>query len=237
MTIATHCLWIGGELSTLDRLALASHVRVGHECHLWAYDAIPNVPQGVILQDAHNILPRARIFTYRRGPGKGSFGAFANLFRYKLLVERGGWWTDIDVVCLRPFQFAEEYVFASERSNSEHVGNCVIKAPAASPVLRHCLGVSQQADPGTLNWGETGPQLIHQAVARFRLNHFVVTPDVFCPLDWQNAMDVLRYRIDLRHSHAVHLWHEVWRRNGWNKNATYPADCLYETLKRRYLPS
>ena len=34
---------------------------------------------------------------------------------------------------------------------------------------------------------------------------------------------------------AVHMWHEVWRRNGADKDAQFHPDCLYEKLKRMYL--
>ena len=35
-------------------------------------------------------------------------------------------------------------------------------------------------------------------------------------------------------NYAVHLYNEVWRRNGCNKNAIYEQGCLYEQLKQRY---
>jgi hypothetical protein len=99
-------LWIG-ELSKLERMALASFVANGHIVHLYAYDELAGVPAGVQVIDAREILPEERIFRYgpEAGAGEGSLANFANLFRYKLLYERGGWWVDADVVCLRPFDF------------------------------------------------------------------------------------------------------------------------------------
>ena len=35
-------------------------------------------------------------------------------------------------------------------------------------------------------------------------------------------------------NYAVHLYNEVWRRNGCDKNAIYEQGCLYEQLKQRY---
>jgi len=34
---------------------------------------------------------------------------------------------------------------------------------------------------------------------------------------------------------AIHLWNELWRRDGRDKNGIYPPDCLYQRLKQRYL--
>ena len=283
-----HCLWIGGRLSALERLALASHVRVGHACRLWVYEPVDNVPPGIAVDDAGAILPRDRIFTYRHGPGKGSVAAFANLFRYKLLCRLGGWWCDTDVVCLKPFDFPGDCVFASERTpqgvqertcsetrerlrwssrfsvpsrdeqspgtlkrelqprarsctpEGVQVNNCVIKAPPESPVLRYCLKAAERRDPASLNWGDTGPRLLTEAVRRFGLDAAVAPPETFCPVHFFDAAAVLDRPADLRspplrHAHAVHLWHELWRRHGWDKDATYPGHCLYETLKRLVL--
>ena len=55
---------------------------------------------------------------------------FSNFFRYKLLLERGGWWVDADMVCLRPFAFDKEHVFASEVSKGVTcVSSGAIRAP------------------------------------------------------------------------------------------------------------
>ncbi len=43
-----------------------------------------------------------------------------------------------------------------------------------------------------------------------------------------------RWRFDPA-THAVHLWNSMWALAGKDKDAVYPPECLYETLKRRYL--
>jgi len=50
--------------------------------------------------DGNQIIPEHEAFTYKNGPGSGSYSAFSNLFRYKLLAQKGGWWIDMDMVCL-----------------------------------------------------------------------------------------------------------------------------------------
>ena len=108
MTLSTlrepvHMLWIGERLSALERLACASFLDHGHPLHLWTYGPVAGVPEGTTVCDATEVLPRSAIFRYgpETGPGAGSLAGFANLFRYRLLLERGGWWADSDVVCLR----------------------------------------------------------------------------------------------------------------------------------------
>ena len=116
-----HGLWIGNTLSRLELLTLRSFVHWGHEFHLWLYDDLQTaVPRGVCLRDARSVLPRARIFHKRQrdpetGVGQGSASPFSDLFRYKLLYEYGGIWSDMDITCLRPFDFAEDYMFRAHR--------------------------------------------------------------------------------------------------------------------------
>ncbi len=50
---------------------------------------------------------------------RGSVADFANFFRYKLSLEKGGWWTDMDYVCLTPLDFADDLVFGSEMDRGE----------------------------------------------------------------------------------------------------------------------
>ena len=104
-------LWIGPELSVMEQLSVASFLNNGHEYQLYVYDEVSNVPTATVIRDANEILAASRIFQYKHSR---SYAGFANFFRYKLLMERGGWWVETDVVCLKPFDFVQEYVFATE---------------------------------------------------------------------------------------------------------------------------
>ena len=114
MGVRVNSLWVGSRLRKLEQVCINSHLGVGHEYHLWTYGPVENIPEGVIVEDANSIVPESNVFTYRRGPGKGSYGGFSNLFRYGLLRDRGGWWVDIDLAALKPFEFDREIVIASE---------------------------------------------------------------------------------------------------------------------------
>src|SRR5262249_6951691 len=86
-------LWIGPRLSALERLSLTSFLHHGHDVHLYTYESVEGVPDGVRSFDAREILSEDRIFRHGRGAGRdvvGSLGAFSDLFRFKLLRERGG---------------------------------------------------------------------------------------------------------------------------------------------------
>ena len=71
-------LWIGKSLSKLEILSMVSFIQNGHTYHLYTYEPVDNVPEGVIIKDGNEILDKSEIFYY----SNGSPSAFSNLFRY-----------------------------------------------------------------------------------------------------------------------------------------------------------
>lgn len=236
MSMTVQALWIGPELSVMERLSAASFLANGHEYHLYVYDDVKYVPEGASVRDANEILPASMIFQYKH---LKSYAGFANFFRYKLLLEKGGWWADSDIVCLQPFSFREEHVFASERNEGVEVATSgVIKAPPGSEAMAYAWQTCRAKDPGQLMWGETGPRLVAEAIRRFSLEQYLQPPHVFCPLgylEWAGVLDPGAGLAFGPSTRAVHLWNEMWRREGRDKNGRYHPDCLYEQLKRKYL--
>ena len=106
-------LWIGDPLSKLEQLCIQSFLDNGHEFHLYVYTAIGNVPSGVIIKDGNEILPNQFIFR----DDHGSVASFSDWFRYALLIMHGGFWVDMDMICIKPFAFSESFVFGLEKEN------------------------------------------------------------------------------------------------------------------------
>jgi glycosyltransferase involved in cell wall biosynthesis len=150
-----HGLWIGQHLSRLEQLTLRSFVRHGHKFNLWVYDELKDdTPAGVILRDATEILPRERIFLKAEtdpsaGVGRKSYGPFSDLFRYKLLRDHGGIWVDMDVTCLRPFDFKEPYLFRAHPIGL--MGN-LIKVPPASELMRLTFEHADKIANENISW-------------------------------------------------------------------------------------
>jgi hypothetical protein len=172
-----YSLWVGPPLTLMEQLSITSFLQNGYEYHLYCYGKIPNVPAGAILRDAGEILPSSEIFYYQQGPGKGSVAAFANLFRYKLLLERGGWWADTDMICLRPLNFAGSVVFASEHYDAGiQTTNSILKLPPGHAVARACYETAMREDRAKLTWGKTGPALMDRIVREAGLQKFIQPP-------------------------------------------------------------
>jgi hypothetical protein len=238
MPATIQSLWVGDSLSALERLSITSFLAHGHAFVLYVYGPVQGVPAGVRLRDAAEILPRERVFFYRDQP---SYAGFANYFRYKLLLERGGWWSDLDAVCLQPFPPGDDPVFASE---ADRDGRAVpsagfLRGSAGSPVLAALWESCLALDPAAIGWGETGSGLLARTLPRFGLGGAVQPPEVFCPIpyfDWRDALEPNSPRSFPETTRAVHLWNEMWRRAGQDKDARYPPGCLFERWKSRYDP-
>lgn len=245
-------LWIGKALGAMERLSVRSFLANGHPYELYTYGPVGGVPEGAVVRDANEIIPEQEIFYCREGPGGGSPALFADLFRYKLLTDRGGWWCDLDVVCLKPFAFGEEMVLCGEWRRSgwprRVLNNGIIRAPRNSALLAGCYRRALALGKSAV-WGKTGPTLLtkqfYLSWLPRELLHLrwaprcVQRPDVFQPVNWWEARDLVSpdRQWDLSRAHAVHLWNEVWRRGGLDKNASHDPRCLYERLKARYLGS
>ncbi len=240
MRPAVQSLWIGERLGTIQRLSIQSFLAQGNEFHLYTYDNVANVPAGTTLCDASSILPDSEVFQYQTGFGRGSYSAFSNLFRYRLLFGHGGWWVDTDVVCLQPMPRAPEYVFATELSPQRipTAAACAIRSPCGAEYLRYCLEVCEAVDRATLQWGQIGPALMDDAIWRFGLERYLAPVHQFNPVNYFDFDDFTDPGFDftrLAGSIGVHLWHQMWSGQGVDPDGEMPGDSLFGMLRDRYL--
>ena len=255
-------LWIGDALSAVERLCVASFLANGHPFHLYAYDELGNVPSGADLRDARDILPEREIFRQSPGAGIGSLAGFSDLFRWELLLTRGGWWVDMDVVCIRPFDFSEDVVFGDGREGEALVG--VMRFPAAHPLSRDMVARCRRPfspspwsspverwrlfwrrlrrgnQPGSIKFGQIGPKLFQKALAHYHLASIARPPQYFYPVrmtEWRGVFDgtLAGGMARLDDAYAVHLWNEGMRREkNFDKNGQFAADSIFENLRAKF---
>jgi mannosyltransferase OCH1-like enzyme len=229
-------LWIGDRLSVMEQVCISSFLRHGHQFHLYVYQETAGVPPGTVVLDGNKVLPASRIFTYKEHQ---TYAGFANFFRYKLLLEIGGWFVDADTICVRPFQFRNQYVFSSEAINGRQLVNlAAMKVPPGSPIMQYAWEACERMNPTELKWSQCGPTLLRAATEACSLERYVKSWKTFCPIHfsvWEQILDpAVCWSFDDQ-THAIHLWNELWRRSGQDKDVPYASDCLYEQLKKRYL--
>lgn len=257
-----HMFWHGPALTRLERLCMASFRAHGHQLRLHVYEEPAGVPAGVELFDAQRTLARHLIF---RDTRSGSLAPFADWFRYRLLHEQGGIWADTDMVCLKPLAYAGDEIYAW--MDETVINNALLGLPAGHRLaawMAECCEQPNRILPydsprtrrrkfkrrflqgngrGNLRWGEYGPDGLTQAARHFG-DHAKALPFWhFYPIHYLNWHTVFDDSLSgnpaiLGESRALHLWNEMTRRSpGFDKNARFPPDSLFEQLCARYLTS
>ena len=130
-------LWIGSQLPYIEALCIRTMVAQGHDVTLYAYEDVL-APPGVTVADAARIIPRERVFRYKK---TGSYATFADWFRLEMIARTGKTWLDADVALLKPFAPQREYFFTGgeHRSYGQMVNNFVLHLPADSMFCRDAL--------------------------------------------------------------------------------------------------
>lgn len=232
--LTVNAMWIGNSLSACELLTIKSFLNNGHKFVLWAYDNISTqLPSGTILRDASEIIPREKVFSYKYsnqfGHGKGSYAGFSDIFRYKLLYLNGGWWVDMDVTCLKPLDFEDDYVFRSHHS-LPLVGN-VMKCPKDSPLMEKCYNEAvSKVDENNRDW-HLPIQILVDNVIEMGLKGHVKT---FSNEDSWNVVRKMLYRnVPVPSNWSIIHWvNEEWRRNCIDRTA-FLKSSLFSELARR----
>lgn len=228
-------LWIGGDLSNMERLSIKSFLKNGHEYHLYVYDAVGRIPEGVVVKDANEIIPKEQLFLVR-----GGYSSFSDFFRWKLVLEKGNWWVDADAVCLRPLVFNSEYVFIGglgKPGSSDCITSGLFRAPAHSPIMEWGWARCQEINPETMTWGQAGPPLFTEAVHHFGFQKHIVPGRLFFPIFYDQVPQSLTRSVDFmdfKDAYSVHLFNEMWRLAGRDKNETYSKSSIFERLKEEW---
>lgn len=239
-----------GPLTTMERLSMQSFLYHGHEFHLYVYDGdMARVPDNVHLRNAAEIVPQSEMETFRCPQ------QFSDYFRIALLLQRGGWYSDLDNTLLRPLTLDSSFCFYRDYDEST-ISFALSKAPINSPLMRHCydfLSAMPLDERASLPWQAIGSDFACGAVEYFKLTQFARPGRTFDPVHWTRVHDLINpdAKFDLSRSYAVHLFHAAWNKGpedrtgkGFdlghrtdvrlNTDGHYSYDCLYEQLKRRY---
>lgn len=124
-------LWIGGNLSFIEQVCLKSFADHGHRTILYTYEKVDNCPSGVELMDANTIFPSS---DFIRHEGSGSPAVHADAFRYKMIALQNVIWVDADMLCIKPWDFKDQWVFGWEKTG-RLVCNAVLGLPRFSRTL------------------------------------------------------------------------------------------------------
>lgn len=201
-------LWVGDELGKLEQLCVLSGLAAGHPYHVYSYtpEMLRGVPKGAELKDAAEVMPRDRLVAYAEC---NSYALGANFWRYEMLRQGRGYWVDLDVLVLKPFDLDQDYVFGTEKEGT--INNAVMLAPRNSALVEDLVTLPRRIGrppwygprrsaqyylrrlkEGRLRvedypWGTFGPGMLGYLVGKHHLNSFAAAPEVFYPISWRNV--------------------------------------------------
>jgi hypothetical protein len=222
--------WSFAPITYIERLCLQSMLDAGHPVTVYTYERHLDVPAGVHVADAANILLRSRVID---GP---SPSLFSNLFRYVGLQRGLGTWVDADVLMFRSIADMGENIFGWE--DEKLINGAILRMPPNAPVLRDLvrhITARVPIDPrwgwrekarqvvrgflgrplpiGKMEWGVAGPDALTHFGRRYDLAKWAQPVDVFYPVPAASnrPADMFNPDIDIEacftaRTRTIHLW-------------------------------
>ncbi len=233
---AIFAFWHGRALSPLEEACLRSFVDNGHKVHLFSYTDF-SVPAGVTLECAEDILHSDEFFLF-----DGSPSGFTDLFRYKLLYDKGGWWVDTDVLCFTRSLPTCEYYWACEVPG--RVNGAVLRFPPhdsrCGALLRRTQEICRNQKKVLASWGQIGPDLLTQVLAQDSPPGLRGSTSETYPIHWLEAHLVFlpeyfhEVEARVKSSTFLHLWNSIFSRMGIDVNCSPPPGSYLNAVYRNY---
>jgi hypothetical protein len=244
-------LWVGQKLSTLEHLSIQSYIQNEHKIIAYVYDDVEGFPKEVDIRSGRDILPEQEIDSIKEKVSKSkkvsipedhlnriSLGFFSDLFKYTLLFKTGGWWTDFDAICLKPFDFEDSFVFGRFNDYSvvpsKTVAAGVFKVPPDSGLMKGCFNACKKLLRFEEGVFRTGPRTLTNGISTLKLWSFVKGKDLFCPIAFKELHNLVENTSIPESSYSVHFYSSSFK-TIYDPNSQYDKNSLYERLKRRYL--
>ena len=223
--IIAHMFWAKSPISPLESLCMRSFLRNKYELWVWTYDEKLQLPDGVFLKNANELIDESELFLNQRG----SYAGFSDYFRYKVLNTFGGLYADTDVIALRKAdELPEKEFLVSERyskSNSEKIkinGNVIYcPSPSKGNVIDLAYAYSRSFRKEDIYWSEIGPALLTAIANIYPKHSFEIHPPNFAnPIPWWDCPKKLLLKGTklTEETFFIHCYNEKWRQHGVDKN-------------------
>jgi len=240
-----NAFWYGPPLNAFHWTCMRSFVSRGHDFRLYVYEPI-DVPEGVTLMDASEILSQDSLFFFGNpATGKPDVGPFSDLFRFKLLLMLGGWYVDIDTICIATDFPSVERAWAQENPkihpNTINGAQMALRKgdPLARELYERCLARSKNY----VVREDLGPNLLSEVIPEFGLPPNIFgTPTSFYPIDWisifKSALPAFRTEIHEKVSAAYFLaaYQSFFQYCGIDLARTPPSGSYLRELYEKWAP-
>lgn len=204
-------LWLDSELGEIELISLKSFHKLGYRCILWTYDDIINLPKYVELYSANDIIERFEICNRK----------FSDYFRYKLLYSFGGWWSDIDNICLKPLP--EQPYFFYKVGNT--LNNNILKVEKESKLMLELIKFIENDNFNSF----ANFDVLDGYIREYKLNQYICKEDIEFGID-----DLILKEIDWNYDNIlIHLFKSnisksFFTNDNYKNNIKQLKNILYE---------
>ena len=214
--------WFGNPMNWICDLSMKSYIRQGHKFELYTYEDFP-VPKGVMIMDANKIVPESASFQMMNSVDgiRGRYSTFANIFRYKLLFDKGGVWSDLDSICIKPLIFDNdiEVMFATEGSKSGiEINNCnIFVANSGNALFGKLYKSSVSKDIDSLEHLSFNKKFIIETMEEMGIDWmtYVSPKEMFCPIPWYKIHQIFSSKNEfnlmgmMKNTYAIHIYNNI----------------------------
>jgi hypothetical protein len=230
-------LWAFGRLSALEQACLASFVKQGYELTLFSYAPIEGVPPGVQTADAESVVPLETINRFVFA-GRPDLAHGSDLFRYRMIRDRGLVWVDTDLLMLAAGTEPLPHPDVICREEQGGINGAILFV--AEPTLADSMiAYAEERMDRELRWGETGPAAIMQAVRRAASPPETYPHTVFYPVEHYDIWKVLlpahrdESAAKCAEARTLHLFNNIMTTMGyWKELAPPEGSFLHGELDR-----
>lgn len=244
MNTVINSFFYGGKLNLLEKLTIHSFIANGCQFNLYTYNKnctdISDNNFNII--NANEIVDYSKFFTYT---GKGdcprnSVGGFSDVFRFNLLLKTVGWYVDMDVTCLKPFNDINNTIVFKPSKNFGAVANVILCNDSRfnTAVLND---YNNQLNKDNDSWC-LPLEIFYKNIKQHNYSDKIVSKSVFGDDSHSDLIDILEknvYELSFIPSHAIHWCNTACTTSIWNKrlnidwNTPRPTS-LYYTLLKKY---
>ncbi len=225
-------LWIGGALTYMEQLCAVSFRDAGHHVKLYTYGDVANIPDGIEVCDANEIMPMEGVIAHKR---TGSPAPQADKWRYNMLAKTDDQiWADTDAYCVKRFTSSTGHFHGWE--SPHHINNGVLGLPADSAALAGLIDFTSDeyaippwfkpelqsemaekkaaGDPvhvGEQSWGVWGPQALTHFLHQTGEQKYAMPMDALFPITFKKRRLMLKPNADLSqyltdNTLSIHFW-------------------------------
>jgi len=243
-------MWMGRPLSYIEIMSINSYLQNGHKVIVYVYNDIGNMHKDVELRDANEILPYSnfemtndirtkellRCGFSEDDKNTSCYSFYSDLFRYTLMYKLGGWWTDLDAICLKHYDFDEQYVFAFMKNDNYTIAPGVFKMPPETSVMSSCIRVCRDLMSSMATSGKTGPFLFSRAIKSHKMFELTLPYFYFYPFSFLDEGALLDGSPFPKDSYSIHIYNTLFGVR-YGRGDIDAENCILSELKNRYLQS